>query len=283
MKNQDSKINDTISLRLINVSLRYPVFNRSERSLKSAVHKKATGGTVKKSGRTTEIVALDDINLIIKKGERVGIIGHNGAGKTTLLKVISGIYRPQHGVFERNGTLAAVINPANGLTPTLTGYENIENLGLLAGLSYSDVQKFIPEIEEFTQLGDYLDFPVSTYSTGMMTRLAFAISTALSPQILVADENLATGDAHFYEKARKRMWAMMQRSETLIIASHSLSRLPKLVDRGLLLHQGRIVQDGPIEDIIAHYNDLSTPKPVLTTDVENNKTSTNEEIVRKAS
>ncbi|MCQ8782813.1 ABC transporter ATP-binding protein [Mangrovibrevibacter kandeliae] len=246
-----------IALRLKDVALSYPVPHASELSLNSAVRRFRTGGRIHKSGRSVNIVALEDMNLTVRVGERIGIIGHNGAGKTTLLKVISGIYRPQQGHLERYGRLAAVINPGNGLHMELTGYENIENLGLLSGLKLSEVRSHMPDIEEFTELGDYLSLPVGTYSTGMMTRLAFAVATALSPDILVADENLATGDSRFVERARDRMNAMIARSGTLVIASHDLDTLKSLVDRLILLDGGRIVADGPFEEVVEAYHSMA--------------------------
>ena len=210
--------------------------------------------------RTVEVAALEDINLRIQEGERVGVIGHNGAGKTTLLKLIAGIYRAQKGRFHREGRLATVINPGNGLQMDVTGYENIENMGLLSGMTLPQVRAQLDNIVEFTELGDFLSLPVSTYSTGMMTRLAFAMATVASPEILVVDENLSTGDAAFVERAQARMTAMMQRSSILVLASHSVDVLDQFTNRAILLEHGRIVADGPVKDVVAVYNELTAAK-----------------------
>jgi ABC-2 type transport system ATP-binding protein/lipopolysaccharide transport system ATP-binding protein len=242
------------SIELRDISLYYPVLQPVDLSMKSALRTLAPGGEIRRLGRRSiEVRALEGINLTLKDGERLGVIGHNGAGKTTFLKVLAGIYRAQRGSFKRSGRLAAVINPANGLQMEISGRENIENMGLLSGLSHAEIQDRIPEIEEFTELGDFLSLPVGTYSTGMMMRLAFAVATSLSPDILVADENLSTGDARFVQRAKERMLAMMKRSSLLVLASHSLEMLPTLVNRAILLERGHIVADGPVRDVIAQY------------------------------
>lgn len=248
-------------LTLKDVSLAYPIMGGTGLTLKSSLKSAATGGKIRKSEENSsssyEVVALDKINFSIKSGEKVGIIGHNGAGKTTLLKLIAGIYTASSGCFERDGNVGTVINPGNGLQMNITGYENIENIGLLSGLSLSEVKRILPEIEEFTQLGPFLSLPVETYSTGMMARLAFAVATALSPEILVIDENLSTGDQAFIEQAKKRMDAMIERSEILVLASHSLSILPDFVDRLLLLEGGTVKMDGPVNEVIKFYSEAN--------------------------
>jgi len=228
-------------------------------SLKSSLKSAATGGKIRKSEATNsskyEVLALDEISFSVKSGEKVGIIGHNGAGKTTLLKLIAGIYSASSGHFEREGTVGTVINPSNGLKMNISGYENIENIGLLSGLSLKEIRELIPGIMEFTELGPFLNLPVEAYSTGMKARLAFAVATALSPEILIVDENLSTGDQAFVEQAKKRMRSMINRSEILILASHSLAMLPSFVDRLLLLDGGKIKMDGPVKEVIKVYND----------------------------
>lgn len=247
------------SFRLNNVSLSYRVFSGGERSVTSAVKSIATGGVIRHTnGRNLEIQALRDIQLRAGDGDRVGVIGHNGAGKTSLLKVIAGIYRPQQGSIERRGKTVAVINPAVGLDPMQTGYENIETIGLLSGLSWPQIRAAIPDIEAFTELGEFLSLPVSSYSAGMKARLAFAVATSLNPEILIADENLATGDAHFVQRARQRMQDMMEKSSILVLASHSLSTLRQLCNRAILMDHGQIVADGEVEEVVGNYQNRLT-------------------------
>lgn len=244
------------SIELRDISLNYRVFSPVDLSVKAAVRSLATGGLIRSSGwRSVEICALTGISLTVGDGERVGLIGHNGSGKTTLLKVIAGIYRAQYGSIRRAGKTVAVINPGNGLQQDITGYENIENIGLLSGLRHSEIKARIPEIVEFTELGEFLSLPVSTYSSGMQTRLAFAVATSLNPEILIVDENIGAGDARFFERAQKRMEAMMNRSSILVLASHSLPTVQQLCRRAILLEHGRIVADGPVEQVIARYRE----------------------------
>ena len=238
---------------LTDISLSYPVFHATDQSVKTAVKSIATGGFIRRSGRAVEIQALENINLSGSNGDRIGIIGHNGAGKTTLLKILAGIYNPQRGTIRRRGNTVAVINPSIGLDPALTGYENIENVGLLSGLAWPEIRERVPDIEEFTELGEFLSLPVSAYSAGMKIRLAFAVATSLHPDILIADENLGTGDAHFIQRAQARMQSMMDRSSILVIASHSLPTIKRLCNRAILLEHGKIVADGEVEEVIKVY------------------------------
>lgn len=242
------------SFQLKDVSLSYQVFSGGDRSVKSAVKSFASGGTIRhKSARIIEVQAIRNVDLGAGDGDRIGVIGHNGAGKTSLLKVIAGIYRPQKGSIERRGRTVAVINPAVGLDPQQSGYENIETIGLLSGLSWPGIRASVPDIEEFTELGEFLSLPVSSYSAGMKARLAFAVATSLHPEILIADENLATGDAHFVQRAQQRMQEMMEKSSILVLASHSLSTLRQLCNRAILMDHGRIVADGDVEEVIKKY------------------------------
>lgn len=243
------------SFQLRNVSLSYPVYRPVDLTVKGTLPKLAVGGTLRESdsGRI-EVSALSDITLSAKEGDRIGLIGHNGAGKTTLLKVLAGVYRPQKGYLRREGRTMAIINPSNGLQPELDGYTNIENIGLLYGMSLADIRGRVAEIAEFAELGDFMSLPVSTYSTGMMARLAFSVATALDPQILIADENLSTGDARFVERARLRMERMMERSSILVLASHDMRTLSRLCNRGVHLERGHIAFEGSMDDAIASYN-----------------------------
>lgn len=228
--------------------------------MRSALKSAVTGGLISRKGRRgLEIVALENINLTAKSGDKIGLLGHNGAGKTTLLKVLAGIYRPQAGHIHRVGKTVSVINPSMGLNASLSGSENIENLLLLFGLNWSDIRARNPEIEEFTELGDFIRLPVNTYSAGMRTRLAFAVATSFHPEILVIDEHLAAGDDRFMRRAKERMRLMMERSSILVLASHSLPVVKEICNRAVLLEHGHIVADGSPDEVISIYKSRAAP------------------------
>ncbi len=247
------------SFDLDNITLSYPVFHAPDLSVKLVVRKIATGGMIRhRTKRHVEVLALDGVSLSAKDGDKIGIIGHNGAGKTSLIKVVAGIYRPQQGRIIRHGKTVAVINPSMGIDPQLTGYDNIKILCLLSGLTRCEIKSQISEIAEFTELGDFLKLPVATYSAGMQMRLAFAVATSLHPDILIADENLGTGDTHFLKRAQERMRAMMDRSSILVLASHSLPNIKEMCNRAILLEHGRIVFDGSVHEAISRYQQQQT-------------------------
>jgi ABC-2 type transport system ATP-binding protein len=243
------------SIKLEAVSLSYPIFHSVDLNLKNRLKDLYTGGYISKGVRrnSIEVRALENVNFEARDGARVGVVGHNGAGKTTFLKVLAGIYRPQKGSIYRYGYAAAIINPTNGLHQDMTGYQNIENVGLISGLNHHEIRARIEDIAEFTELGEFLELPVSTYSAGMQTRLAFAIATAVHPEILIADENLSTGDARFMKRSQERMENMMEKSNVLILASHSVDAVKRLCNRAILFEHGKIVMDGPVDDVVNHY------------------------------
>lgn len=241
---------------LTDVSVSYPVLGSHPAQDNEARLKSRVGGLIRRSeAGYSEVVALRGINLEIGDGEKVGLVGENGAGKTTLLKVLAGIYKPHKGRVFRAGRTVSVINPSVGLEPDLSGYDNIRTIGLLSGHSLRKIDERFREISEFTELGDYLDLPVSAYSAGMRTRLAFAVATAFHPEILIADENLGTGDAHFVERAKERMQAMMDASSIIVLATHSEHMIRQICNRAVLISHGEIIADGPPEDVLATYKE----------------------------
>lgn len=259
------------SFEIHGVSLRYPVFQAADLSMRSKVKSMMTGGSIKRSGRRqVEVSALDNISLTAREGDKIGLVGHNGAGKTTLLKVLAGIYRPQSGRIHRVGKTISVINPSMGMNPALTGYENIENLLLLFGLSGKEIRARMPDIEEFTELGDFLSLPVNSYSAGMRTRLAFSVATSFHPEILLIDEHLAAGDAGFMERAKARMRTMMERSSILVLASHSLPTIAEMCSRAVLLEHGSIIADGSPNAVIEAYKLSSAAKTAAARAIKGN-------------
>lgn len=241
-------------IKLSNVNVTFPVHNASSLSFKNHILKKLTGGSISRShDGVTLVKSLKDINLEISSGERIGLVGHNGAGKTTLLRVLSGIYKPTHGDIKIDGQCTSLINISLGIDPEATGRENIKIRATMMGLKPEEIEKKIEDIIEFTGLGNFIHLPFRTYSTGMQLRLAFAVSTAIKPQILIMDEWLSTGDENFKEKAEIRLKDVVESAEILILASHSKELLSTICSRIIWLEQGEIKMDGTVESVTSQY------------------------------
>lgn len=227
-----------------NLVIEFPIFENSHRSLKKAVINISTGGRIGNLvNRHPFVTALEDINFTLEEGSRVGILGHNGSGKTTLLRVLSGIYAPVKGKLVVRGKVASLLDLSMGLDPDATGFENIYLRGILDGLRPSRIRSKIDEIADFTDLGEYLNLPVRTYSSGMMLRLAFAISTSVEADILIMDEWLSVGDQAFSAKASQRLEELVGRSSILVIASHDQHLISRICNRKIQLEHGRITSD----------------------------------------
>ena len=225
------------------ITVEFPVFDNSHRSLKKVLLRVTTGGRVGIDSANQMIVkALEDITIDIRDGDRVGLVGNNGAGKTTLLRVLAGIYEPAIGTLSVHGKVAALLDVSMGLDPDATGFENIYLRGIMEGLKPAVIRNRIDEIAEFSELGDYLNMPVRTYSSGMMLRLAFSISTSVEADILIMDEWLSVGDADFSIKAANRMDDLVNKASILVIASHDLALVDRLCNRVIRLEHGRIVE-----------------------------------------
>ncbi len=248
-------------LRLRNLTIEFPMYQGSSRSLKKLLVATTTQGNIARDATDRiNVRALNDVSLDIEDGDRVGLVGANGAGKTTLLRVLGGIYLPTRGWVYTSGKISAVLDVSLGLNPDATGRENIILRGMYMNIHPREMRARVDEIAEFTELGPYLDMPARTYSAGMMVRLGFAVSTCIPPEILLMDEWLSAGDARFLDKAQKRMEQFVGSSSILVLASHSPILLKKWCNRGILLQQGRIVQQGDIGDVIATYTE-GLPKP----------------------
>jgi len=240
------------SINLRNVSVEFPIYQAGARSLKKLLIAGTTRGNLARDAHDRVMVrALHDISLSIENGERVGLIGANGAGKTTLLKVLAGIYKPTFGRVHITGHTTALINSSVGLNADATGRENIILRGLYMDIHPRDMYERIEQVAEFTELGTYLDMPVRTYSAGMMVRLAFAVSTCVRPEILILDEWMTAGDAHFLEKAQRRMEEFVTQSSILVLASHSFEMITEWCRRAVFLKNGMIEAIGPVDEVVA--------------------------------
>lgn len=241
-------------IRLKDVSVEFPIYNSSSRSLKNRVLSVATGGKIERRIDGLVLIrGLDNVSLTLKEGERVGLIGHNGSGKTTLLRVLSGIYTPTQGSAIVNGDCVSLINISLGIDPDATGHENIRLRSAIMGLDPKKMASKFEQIAEFSGLGEFLDMPFRTYSSGMQLRLAFATSTAVRPEILIMDEWLSTGDEDFKERANQRMKELVDSTKILVLASHSVDLLKKNCNRIVWLEHGRIKMDGNPDEVLASY------------------------------
>ena len=228
------------SIVLNQVSVTIPIYNLSARSLKKQLLRFSTGAALNNDTRHVLVKALDQINLTIHHGDRVGLIGHNGAGKSTLLRVLAKIYEPTSGSLYIKGRVSPLLDVMLGINPESTGYENILIRGLLLGMRRKEIENKLDDIAAFTELGDYLYLPVRTYSSGMQLRLAFAVATSIQPEILLMDEVIGVGDAAFMEKAQQRLNRLMDRASIVVLASHSQETIKKWCNKVFLMEKGTI-------------------------------------------
>lgn len=216
--------------------------------------------------RTTyhEFEAVSHVSFQISQGEVVGIIGRNGSGKSTILKLVAGVYAPTSGKVEVHGSVAPLIELGAGFHHELTGRENILLNGLLLGLSKRQVQEREERIIEFAELGQFIDSPVKQYSSGMYMRLAFSVATEVDPDILIIDEILGVGDAGFREKCFERIRQFRESGKTILMVSHDMGTLRSFCTRLLLIHQGRLIEQGHPADVIRRYEQLlASPEPCM--------------------
>lgn len=248
-------------INLVNTCVTFSIYNAKTRSVRGQLFK-AIGGKLNVIDSTVSVKALDNINLTINKGERVGLIGHNGAGKSTMLKLLSRVYEPTSGEIYINGYVSSLTDITMGMDAESTGYKNIIMRCILMGMTYKQAAKKVQDIIDFSELGEYIDLPVRTYSTGMYMRLAFTIATSVSPDILIMDEMIGTGDAAFIEKARERSLKMIEKTKIMVISSHDMHIMKEICTRGIWLEKGKIIMDGEINQVIeAYHQSLDNKKP----------------------
>ena len=243
-------------VKIEDVSVRIPIYEASAlRLLRMPSFGRAKVGTrnVSHAGALFIIHALSNLDLAVEEGDRVCIIGHNGAGKTTLLRLIAGIYPPTSGCMEVAGKVMALLGQHLAPNPDATGYENISLIANLYDWPRERLPEYIRDIEEFTELGEYLSLPARIYSAGMHARLSFAVATIQVPDVLLIDEGIGAGDAHFQEKARTRIEEFISRAKIMIMASHATDFCRAMCNKALLLANGRRVFFGDVDEAFDRY------------------------------
>lgn len=242
-------------IMLANVVVDIPIYQIGNRSIKNNLLKSVTGGQIKpREGVNTVVIrAIDNLSIEIEHGSRVGLIGHNGAGKSTMLRVMAGIYEPTSGVARTEGEIASMFDIGFGMDPEATGWENITLRGMYLGYSRQEILEKSSEIGALTGLGEFLDMPLRTYSAGMSTRLAFAVSTSIRPDVLLIDEGIGAGDAAFLAQAKERMQNFIADVGILVLASHSNDLLKQWCNEGIWMEHGKLKLRGPVDEVIQAY------------------------------
>lgn len=238
------------NINIKNADIHFPIFNSENRGLLNTVlryRRRHEKRMIEKRGVIQGIKGLSNICLRVDSGDRLGIIGSNGAGKTTMLKMMSGIYEPTNGFIKVQGRISALTDITLGMDMDASGYENILIRSMLYGLKKRQAIELFEDIEEFTELGDYLNIPLRTYSAGMLVRLAFAIATATSPEIILMDEMIGAGDNKFIEKAQNRLNNFIDKVDILVLATHNEQIMKRFCNRAILLQSGKIIYDGDVD------------------------------------
>jgi ABC-type polysaccharide/polyol phosphate transport system ATPase subunit len=241
-------------IQLKGATLDLPIYDVQGRSLKKQVLRMGRRNTIAEGSDGVIVVrALDNVDLRLESGDRIGLIGRNGAGKSTLLRTMAGIYSPTHGTVESDGKIVPLLDISLGMDDNSTGIQNIRLRGLLLGMSDAEIKEKAESIVQFCELGDYLDLPLRTYSSGMRVRLAFAVSTAVDAEILLLDEVMGVGDASFMHKAQERLHNLHNRAEIVVLAMHANSEIRRVCNKALWMEGGRVRVFGPVEEVVSAY------------------------------
>jgi ABC-type polysaccharide/polyol phosphate transport system ATPase subunit len=243
-----------VELTLENVSVSFPIYHGGSRSLKKRLLFRGSGGKLARdANQRITVEALRNVSLAFRADDRVALVGANGAGKTTLLRAMAGIYEPQEGVVTSRGLISPMFDITLGIDSEISGFDNIRLRGLILGLDAHEIEERMADIVEFTELGDYLDIPVRTYSSGMMTRLTFAVTTCFAPEILLMDEWIIAGDAAFLKKAQRRIEAFLEKTSIVVLASHSEEICRRWCNKAVWMERGEVKAYGEIGDILDAY------------------------------
>lgn len=240
----------TIMVKLANIALHFP----RQQGILAGVLDFVKGKTTAGKGKFT---ALQDINLEVNQGEVLGIIGRNGSGKSTLLRVMAGIYRPDDGNVKVRGRTSLLAGVSVGLNPNLTGRENVHLYGSILGHERETMEDMMDDIIDFSEIGEFFEQPLRTYSAGMKARLGLAIASAIEPEILLIDEVLGVGDPQFKEKSKRRILDLVKNTGTVVLVSHSFGLMKEICDRLVLVHQGKIVMIGDPGEVITKYYEIT--------------------------
>lgn len=254
------------ALELKNVSIKFNLSKEKVDSLKVYVIK-----LLKRELKYNEFWALKDISFSLEKGDRLGVLGLNGAGKSTLMKVVAGVYKPTEGEVIRRGKIAPLIELGAGFNMEYTGRENIFLYGSVLGYSKAFLKEKYDEIVEFSELGEFIDVPMKNYSSGMRSRLGFAIATIVCPDILILDEVLSVGDAKFRKKSEAKIMKMFDEGVTVLFVSHSVAQVERLCNKAILLEKGRIIAQGDVLDVTKIYREMTDDAQIKQAEQEKKK------------
>lgn len=241
-----------LAIELIGVTKKYRLYSSKRQRMISALF------TMKKKS-DKDFYAINNVNLRVKKGEIIGVVGKNGSGKSTLMKLVAGVATPTSGTVRTAGTIMPLLELGSGFHPEFTGLENIYFYAALNGYWKKDTDKIVNEILEFADIGEFINQPFKNYSSGMKARLAFAVSVNINPDILILDEVLSVGDATFKEKSASRMKDFFRQGKTILFVSHALPSIIELCSRAILVDKGEIIMDGLPEPVTKSYQKLVSP------------------------
>lgn len=244
-----------IQVILNQLSLDYPLMGMVNRSIKKDLFDIiSTGARINIEKKITMVNALKNVSFELSEGDRLGLVGHNGAGKSSLLKILAGIYQPSSGSLIIEGKVVSTLNLSIGMESDATGIENIISRALLLGMSLGEVRRRLDEIVSFTELGEYINLPVKIYSSGMLTRLAFATVTAMDAEIILMDEMIGAGDAKFIDKAERRLNKFINKAKIVVIASHNEHVIRNFCNKAILLEHGQLKTIGSVDTVLDAYS-----------------------------